>query len=64
MPVATTARTTRRAQVVTCHQLMKTEDPAVLDAWFECRRDLIAFHVDPVTASAEVARRIASGPAR
>ncbi|MET8430980.1 DUF3303 family protein [Nocardia sp. NPDC004860] len=38
-----------RAQVLRCYQLMKSEDPAVLDAWFECWHDLIAFHVVPVT---------------
>ncbi|MEU0565997.1 DUF3303 family protein [Nonomuraea sp. NPDC005983] len=48
----------------TCYQLMEAEDPALLDTWIERWRDLIAFQVVPVTTSAEVARRISSGPTR
>jgi hypothetical protein len=42
-----------------CFQLMRTDDPATIDAWIAAWADLARFEVIPVRTSAEAARRIA-----
>jgi hypothetical protein len=42
-----------------CFQLMRTEDPALIDAWIRPWSDLVRFEVVPVRTSAEAARAIA-----
>jgi hypothetical protein len=44
-----------------CFQLMETDDPALFDQWIAQWRDLADFEVVPVIASADAARRAASG---
>ena len=39
----------------TCFQLMETDDPALLDAWTDSWRDLVAFDIYPVVSSADAA---------
>jgi hypothetical protein len=43
-----------------CFQLMRTEEPGLIDAWIESWSDLVRFEVVPVRTSAEAARAIAS----
>jgi len=45
-----------------CFQVMRTEDPALLDAWMRAWTDLVDFEVVPVRTSAEADRAIAHGP--
>lgn len=47
--------------VTTCWQVMRTDDPALLEAWMAAWRDLVEFEVVPVQESAETARRMAGG---
>jgi len=42
-----------------CWQVMETSDPALLDQWMACWRDLVEFEVHPVMTSAEAAETIA-----
>ncbi|HKC50596.1 MAG TPA: DUF3303 family protein [Myxococcota bacterium] len=42
-----------------CFQLMRSDDPALFDAWIERWRDLARFEVIPVRTSAEAARHAA-----
>jgi len=44
-----------------CFQVMRTEDPALLDAWMRVWSDLVDFEVVPVRVSAEAARALARG---
>jgi hypothetical protein len=43
-----------------CFQLMRTENPALFDAWIGAWKDLVKFEVIPVRTSAEAAQAIAS----
>lgn len=47
--------------VTTCWQVMRSEDPALLEAWMAAWRDLVDFEVVPVQESAEAAERMARG---
>jgi hypothetical protein len=42
-----------------CFQLMRTDDPTLLDTWMLAWKDLVRFDVIAVRASAEAARLIA-----
>ena len=42
-----------------CFQLMRTDDPSLLDVWMKAWSDLARFEVVPVWTSAEAARNIA-----
>jgi hypothetical protein len=42
-----------------CYQLMKTNDPSLLDEWFAKWSDLIDFEVHAVITSAEARQKIA-----
>jgi hypothetical protein len=42
-----------------CYQVMKTEDPALLDQWIERWDDLVEFEIIPVLTSKEAAEKIA-----
>ena len=44
-----------------CYQVMRTDDPALLDQWMRAWNDLVEFEVVPVRSSAEAASSIASG---
>ena len=44
-----------------CYQVMRTDDPALLDQWIRAWNDLVDFEVVPVRSSAEAASSIASG---
>lgn len=44
-----------------CFQLMRTDDPALFDAWMASWSDLVDFEVVPVMTSAEAAA-LSSGP--
>lgn len=44
-----------------CYQLMRTEEPALLDSWMSCWSDLVEFEVRRVVSSAEAASA-AAGP--
>jgi len=41
-----------------CFQLMRTDDPALLERWTAAWSDLAEFEVVPVMGSAEAARRV------
>ena len=41
-----------------CFQLMKTDDPALIDQWIEQWTDLVEFEVVPVMTSSEAMARI------
>ena len=41
-----------------CFQLMECDDPALLDEWMACWRDLVEFEVTPVITSAEAVAAI------
>jgi len=41
-----------------CFQLMRTDDPALLDVWMQSWNDLVRFEVIPVRTSAEAAHDI------
>ena len=45
-----------------CFQLMRTEDPALFDAWTREWNDLAAFEIVPVRPSVEAAQVIAERP--
>jgi hypothetical protein len=44
-----------------CFQLMKAEDPALLDEWTARWSDLVEFEVVPVITSADAAARVRAG---
>lgn len=41
----------------TCYQLMRCDDPALLEQWMANWRDIVAFEVVPVISSPEAAAR-------
>jgi len=41
-----------------CFQLMRTDEPALLDVWMQAWSDLVRFEVVPVRTSAEAANDI------
>ena len=41
-----------------CFQLMRTEEPALLEKWINARADLVDFEVIPVRTSSEAAAAI------
>lgn len=45
-----------------CFQIMRAEDPTLLDVWMGAWSDLVDFEVVPVRTSAEAAKAIAAGP--
>jgi hypothetical protein len=42
-----------------CYQLMRSDDPALLDVWMAAWQDLVGFEVVAVQPSADAARAIA-----
>jgi hypothetical protein len=46
-----------------CYQVMKTDDPALLEQWMAHWRDLMTFEVHEVITSPEAAARIFAGGA-
>jgi hypothetical protein len=42
-----------------CYQLMRTEDPSLLEVWMRAWNDLVRFEVIAVRTSAEAARLVA-----
>ena len=42
-----------------CYQLMKTDNPLLLDEWIGHWSDIVDFEVHPVISSAEAAERVA-----
>ena len=45
-----------------CYQLMEIENPALLDQWIECWKDIVDFEVYPVMTSKEAAEKVAFLP--
>jgi hypothetical protein len=43
-------------QVSKCFQLMRTDDPKLLDQWIDCWRDLVEFEVVQVQSSSDAAK--------
>jgi len=41
-----------------CFQLMECDDPALLEEWMGCWKDLVEFEVTPVMTSAEAVAAI------
>ena len=41
-----------------CFQLMRTDDPALLDVWMQAWSDLVRFEVIPVRTAAEAANDV------
>jgi Protein of unknown function (DUF3303) len=41
-----------------CFQLMRTDDPALMDTWIASWSDLVEFEIAPVIGSAEAAARV------
>lgn len=44
-----------------CFQLLRTDDPTLIDAWMRAWQDLVRFEVIPVRTSAEAARLMLAG---